>query len=291
MSIHSRHHEVEKHGGVVVASEFLDGLAAVPGAFDLILLPPQDALHHRADGIVIVHDEHTLAIVRIASLTQYDKTSCQNSSNALANANDRCDKVESMSSTPPIVTFYTRANCSLCDKAKAAIRSSGVEVVLQEIDIDGDERLRAQYTNDVPVILVDGGEAFRHSVGSEEFAAYVRSAKRTGASLLAREKCVPCRGGVPPLEGQELRDLEQQLPPRWRVVEGHHLARDYAFPDFVTALAFANRIGAVAEEEGHHPDLCVGWGRVSVTIWTHKIDGLTRSDFILAAKIEELAPD
>jgi 4a-hydroxytetrahydrobiopterin dehydratase len=74
------------------------------------------------------------------------------------------------------------------------------------------------------------------------------------------------------------------------VVEGHHLARSFPFPDFRTALDFVNRVGAVAEEEGHHPDLCLSWGRVDIRIWTHKIDGLTESDFILAAKIDRLHP-
>lgn len=103
---------------------------------------------------------------------------------------------------------------------------------------------------------------------------------------LAQKSCVPCRGGVPPLSGEELRRLEQQLP-AWKVVDGHHLRREYRFADFATALAFVNRIGAIAEHEGHHPDIELGWGRVAVTTFTHKIDGLTESDFILAAKIEQ----
>jgi 4a-hydroxytetrahydrobiopterin dehydratase len=105
---------------------------------------------------------------------------------------------------------------------------------------------------------------------------------------LANEKCIPCRGGVPPLEGDELRALEGELGPGWRVIDEHHLEREFRFPDFAAALAFTNRIGALAEEEGHHPDIHLGWGSVRVTIWTHKIDGLTRSDFVLAAKIDRL---
>jgi 4a-hydroxytetrahydrobiopterin dehydratase len=103
---------------------------------------------------------------------------------------------------------------------------------------------------------------------------------------LASEKCVPCRGGVPALKGEELAGLERQLGAGWRVVDEHHLEKEYRFPDFATALAFTNQVGAIAEEEGHHPDIALAWGRVAVTIWTHKIDGLTRSDFILAAKID-----
>ena len=107
-------------------------------------------------------------------------------------------------------------------------------------------------------------------------------------SSLANEKCVPCRGGVPALKGEELSAMQAELGTGWRVVDEHHLEKEFTFPDFVSALAFTNRIGAVAEEEGHHPDIHLAWGKVRVTIWTHKIDGLTRSDFILAAKIDRL---
>jgi 4a-hydroxytetrahydrobiopterin dehydratase len=76
--------------------------------------------------------------------------------------------------------------------------------------------------------------------------------------------------------------------PEWGVVDGHHLDRVFNFPDFRTALAFVNRVGEIAEAEGHHPDLWLAWGKVEVKIWTHKIDGLTESDFVLAAKIDRL---
>lgn len=104
---------------------------------------------------------------------------------------------------------------------------------------------------------------------------------------LAEKHCVPCRGGVPALKGEVLESLKSQLP-NWQVVDGHHLTRSFTFPDFKTALEFVNRAGAVAEEEGHHPDLLLSWGKVDVKTWTHKIDGLTESDFILAAKIDRL---
>ena len=106
---------------------------------------------------------------------------------------------------------------------------------------------------------------------------------------LAEKHCVPCRGGVPPLQGEELEKMKAQVP-EWQVADGHHLTRSFRFPDFKTALEFVNRVGAVAEEEGHHPDLYLAWGKVDVKTWTHKIDGLTESDFILAAKIERLYP-
>ncbi len=104
---------------------------------------------------------------------------------------------------------------------------------------------------------------------------------------LADKSCVPCRGGVPALEGAELEALLDQLF-GWRVVDGHHLEKTYEFDDFMTALAFVNKVGALAEEQGHHPDLHLAWGQVRVEIWTHAIDGLTESDFVLAAKCDRL---
>ena len=109
----------------------------------------------------------------------------------------------------------------------------------------------------------------------------------SGQCDLASQQCVPCRGGVPPLAGEELSRLEAQLP-GWETVNGHHLTKAFSFPDFLTALAFVNRVGAEAEAQGHHPDLFLSWGKVEVRIFTHKIDGLTESDFVLAARIDRL---
>lgn len=106
-------------------------------------------------------------------------------------------------------------------------------------------------------------------------------------SELSSKQCVPCRGGVPPLQGDEIQRLLAQLN-GWEVVREHHLKKNYRFSNFAEALKFVNRVGDLAEEQGHHPDICFGWGNVEITIWTHKIDGLTESDFILAAKIDEL---
>jgi 4a-hydroxytetrahydrobiopterin dehydratase len=106
-------------------------------------------------------------------------------------------------------------------------------------------------------------------------------------SDLASKTCVPCRGGTPPLKGEELDDLRRQVP-EWEVVEEHHLRRRFQFKNFREALGFVNRVGELAEEQGHHPNVTFGWGYAEVTIFTHKIDGLTESDFILAAKINEL---
>ena len=106
-------------------------------------------------------------------------------------------------------------------------------------------------------------------------------------SELAGKQCIPCRGGVPALEGEELQSLLQQLDNGWDIVDGHHIEKLFEFGNFVDALAFTNRVGAVAEEQGHHPDIYLAWGKVRITIWTHKIDGLTESDFIFAAKSDE----
>lgn len=107
---------------------------------------------------------------------------------------------------------------------------------------------------------------------------------------LADKTCVPCRGGVPPLKGKELEEICHQLPERaqWNVINEHHLVRAYQFPDFRSALAFVNKVGELAEQQGHHPDILLAWGKVEITIWTHAVDGLTESDFILAAKIDQL---
>jgi 4a-hydroxytetrahydrobiopterin dehydratase len=104
---------------------------------------------------------------------------------------------------------------------------------------------------------------------------------------LAARTCVPCKGGVPPLKGKELAALSKQLP-QWKVVDEHHIARTFDFSDFKSALDFVVKVGAVAEQQGHHPDILLRWGKVTITIWTHKIDGLTESDFILGAKIDKL---
>jgi 4a-hydroxytetrahydrobiopterin dehydratase len=105
---------------------------------------------------------------------------------------------------------------------------------------------------------------------------------------LAEKECVPCKGGVPPLKGNDLAKLAGQLNGGWRVMNEHHLEKEYKFKDFRDALAFTNRVGELAEAQGHHPDIYLSWGKVKLTIWTHKNDGLTESDFVLAAKADKL---
>ena len=104
---------------------------------------------------------------------------------------------------------------------------------------------------------------------------------------LADKTCVPCTGSVPPLKGQPLQELLSKLS-GWRVVNEHHLEKKYEFDDFVTALAFVNKVGDLAEHQAHHPDIHLSWGEVRIEVWTHAIDGLTESDFIMAAKTDRL---
>ena len=115
------------------------------------------------------------------------------------------------------------------------------------------------------------------------------SSKPNDATELAARRCIPCEGGIPKLDASAAADLLTKLHDDWEIVDAHHLQRRYAFPDFAAALAFVNRVGALAEENGHHPDLYLTWGKATVQIWTHAVDGLTESDFILAAKVDRLS--
>ena len=174
------------------------------------------------------------------------------------------------------VTLYTRRDCPLCDDAKAAIHAAGLTA--EEVDIDLDPELQRRFTNEVPVIYIDGVEAFRHTVKADDFKPF----------LLAAEKCVPCRGGVPPLKGEELASFEKRVD-GWSAIDEHHITKLFKFANFCEALRFVNLVGELAEEQGHHPDIYLAWGKVEITTWTHKINGLTENDFILAAKIDQLA--
>lgn len=107
-------------------------------------------------------------------------------------------------------------------------------------------------------------------------------------SDLSKKHCVPCKGGVPPLKGERLIEFLHQLDEGWKVLDEHHLEKDYLFKNFREALDFTNKIGEIAEQEGHHPDILLSYGKVKIQLWTHKIDGLSESDFILAAKYDKL---
>ena len=107
-------------------------------------------------------------------------------------------------------------------------------------------------------------------------------------SDLADKTCLPCRGGVPGLTGPQLEALLTELGHDWAVEGEHHLTKSFSFANFAEALAYVNRVGEMAEQQGHHPDIYLAWGKVRIDVWTHKIDGLTESDFVFAAKAEKL---
>jgi 4a-hydroxytetrahydrobiopterin dehydratase len=112
------------------------------------------------------------------------------------------------------------------------------------------------------------------------------SANREASLCLADSRCEPCKTGAGQLTPSEVESLLRELGGDWTAADGHHLTKVYAFPDFASALAFTVHVGAIAESEGHHPDLHLSWGKLRIDIWTHKVDGLTRSDFVLAAKCD-----
>lgn len=110
----------------------------------------------------------------------------------------------------------------------------------------------------------------------------------TGRKSLAERRCAPCREGTPPVKGEDLKRLRDQLGEGWNVVGEHHMEKEFNFKDWPQAQDFTNRVGDLAQQEDHHPDILLQWGKVKVTLWTHKINGLSENDFILAAKIDQL---
>jgi 4a-hydroxytetrahydrobiopterin dehydratase len=106
---------------------------------------------------------------------------------------------------------------------------------------------------------------------------------------LASKQCTACKTGTSALARSEITPLLAQLR-GWEVIDDHHLRKNWTFPDFAGALEFVNRVGDLAEREDHHPDLSFSWGKARVELWTHKVNGLTENDFIMAAKIDELPP-
>ena len=105
---------------------------------------------------------------------------------------------------------------------------------------------------------------------------------------LAKKNCVACKGGVPPFKGEALKSLRRKIRRSWKLIRQHHLENEYKFKDFREALAFTNQVGKLAEKQQHHPDIYLAWGKVKLTLWTHKIDGLTESDFIFAARVDAI---
>jgi len=104
---------------------------------------------------------------------------------------------------------------------------------------------------------------------------------------LSNQKCVPCRGGIPKLTGEQAKVYLVDLN-GWLLINDHHIEKEFTFPDFKSALQFVNLVGEIADLENHHPDIVLAWGKVVVSIWTHKIDGLHENDFIMASKIDTI---
>lgn len=105
---------------------------------------------------------------------------------------------------------------------------------------------------------------------------------------LHQKTCIPCEGGIPPFNMKQINELKKNISEKWKVIGEHHLEREYFFDDFAKALKFTNTLSKIAKKEGHYPDIYLTWGKVKVMIWTHNIDGLTESDFILASKYDQL---
>ncbi len=103
----------------------------------------------------------------------------------------------------------------------------------------------------------------------------------------SKKACTDCSCAVEALKGVALKRIAKKLS-GWKLVKNHHLEREYKFKNFLQALKFTNKVGALAEKEQHHPDFYLAWGKVKLTLWTHKVDGLTGGDFIFAAKINKL---
>jgi len=105
---------------------------------------------------------------------------------------------------------------------------------------------------------------------------------------LTSKKCVPCEGGIPPLKLKEIKEYKKQVNDGWKVLDNTKISREFKFKDFVETMKFVNEVAKIAEQEGHHPNICIYWGKAVVELWTHAIGGLHENDFILASKIDKL---
>lgn len=105
---------------------------------------------------------------------------------------------------------------------------------------------------------------------------------------LTEKKCVPCEGGVPPLNPQEIEELKKQISSDWKVLENFKIRKDYFFVNYRHTMEFVNKVARLAEEEGHHPVMHVYYAEVDIELWTHAINGLSENDFIMAAKIDKM---
>jgi len=114
------------------------------------------------------------------------------------------------------------------------------------------------------------------------------SVNKENQELLTKSECVPCKGGVEPLKGNDLKELLTRLEPGWELINEHHIEKEYKFKNFRQGLEFVNKAGNLAESQGHHPEIYLTWGRVKIMLWTHKIGGLHKNDFIMAAKLDRI---
>jgi 4a-hydroxytetrahydrobiopterin dehydratase len=105
---------------------------------------------------------------------------------------------------------------------------------------------------------------------------------------LTEKRCIPCEGGTPPLDENQIAELKSEISSDWKVLENSKLEKEYFFDDFSHTMSFVNRVAALAEQEGHHPVMHVYYARVEIELWTHAINGLSENDFIMAAKIDTL---
>ncbi len=105
---------------------------------------------------------------------------------------------------------------------------------------------------------------------------------------LSKKKCIPCEGGIPPLDNARVEEYQKHIQSEWRVTSDSKISREYSFKDYMNTIGFVNRVADLAEEEGHHPVMHVYYSKVVIELWTHAIGGLSENDFILAAKIDKL---
>ena len=191
------------------------------------------------------------------------------------------------------MTLYSRVGCHLCHDAeqllqKAIASHPGFEIDV--VDVDSSPNLKQRYSDQVPVLVVDGREVLSGRFTSFEVDAALtaESMVRPAKAVLAQKRCVPCEGGVPTLNRDEQDRLLEQLDGGWEIIDRHHLSKEFRFPNWVRALWFTTQIGDVAEAEGHHPDIRLSYGKVLVDVWTHAIGGLSENDFVLAAKVDAI---
>ena len=105
---------------------------------------------------------------------------------------------------------------------------------------------------------------------------------------LTKKKCEECESGTKPFDIEEAKKYLSMLKTKWKLVDGINIEHKYKFADFVEAMKFVNKVAEIAESEGHHPDIFISYSRVTITLWTHSVSGLSANDFILASKIELL---